>query len=455
MAVQIPRWLKTVATHFHAEGYELFLVGGAVRDQLLGRPTAEWDAATDAKPDTIETLFRQLGARGIGTVGKRFGTVTATIQGETLEVTTYRSEHYNHDSRKPITEFGSSIRDDLSRRDFTVNAIAANCRDGTLLDPFDGQADLKERIIRAVGNPTHRFHEDPLRMLRAIRFAVQLQFEIEDETLAAIGHERERFGILSAERVAQELNKILLSEQPSRGIQLIVETGLINYILPELLPSINLEFDPAEHKDIYGHILQVLDQTPPKLQLRWCALLHDIAKPSTRRKINGEYHFLGHENVGAKMARTILRRLKYPNEFIQYQTHLVRQHQRIPGYDGSWSDGGVRRFVRDAGEALDDLFAFAEADLTGKNERKRALYQSRRQELRARIEQLQKEAEIAKIKSPLDGQELMELFKRPAGPWIKPIKEHLLGLVLDGQLGEHDKERAAEIARQLLKDGGA
>ncbi len=450
MAIHLPQWLLELSEAFNSSGYRLYLVGGAIRAQLLGANVGEWDLTTEAKPIEIEGIIRKIGAKNIGTIGKRFGTITATFYDEPIEITTFRGEHYLDNSRKPVVNFGKSLDEDLSRRDFTINSIALEIKQGKIIDPFDGQADLNKKIIRAVGNPQTRFHEDPLRMLRAIRLSVTLDFAIEDETLKAIAAEKSRFAILSAERIAQEVDKILLSKKPGLGIRLLVETGLISYILPELIPSIDLEFDPKEHKDIYEHILQVLDQTPPDLQLRWCALLHDIAKPITRKKIAGEYHFLGHENVGAKMAKDILRRLKYSNDFINYQSKLVRLHQRIPGYDGTWTDGGVRRFVRDAGETLDNLFIFSEADSTGKNEHKLELYRQRRAELRERIEKLQREAEIAKIKSPLDGQELMELFKKPAGPWIKPIKEQLLALVLDGKLAESDKEKATKIAKEIL-----
>lgn len=450
--IKIPAWLAELASTFRQQGSDVFVVGGAIRDQIIGNNVREWDLATATRPDKTEDILRKLGAKNIGTVGKRFGTITANFHGETVEITTFRTEQYESSSRKPETAFGTDLKDDLSRRDFTINAIAYSPIRKEIIDPFGGQADIAKKIIRAVGKPSLRFSEDPLRMLRAIRFATQLDFDIEPETMRAIIDERERFGILSAERVSQELDKILLSPQPSSGMRLIVESRLIEYILPELIPSINLEFEAHEHKDIYHHILQVLDQTPPSLNLRWCALLHDIAKPLTRQKINGEFHFLGHENLGGKMARTILSRLKYPNDFINELVHLVRQHQRIPGYDGTWTDGGVRRFVRDAGEALDDLFLFAEADQSGKNERKLALYRSRREELKERISKLEEEAQIAKIKSPLDGSELMELFKRPAGEWIKPIKEHLLSLVLDGKLAENDKVKAMDIARKLVKD---
>jgi poly(A) polymerase len=450
MTCTAPIWCVELAKAFSQKGYRFFLVGGAVRDQLLGKEVTEWDGTTEAKPDEIEQVLRAAGAKNIGIIGKQFGTITAAFHGEQLEVTTFRGEQYRDDSRKPVTTFSATIEEDLSRRDFTINAVAFDVISQKIIDPYGGQADLSNNIIRAVGRPTSRFHEDPLRMLRAIRFAVTLGFAIEEETKQAICDEKDRIGMLSPERVAQEIDKTLLAKSPSKAVELYVETGLINYVLPELLPSIDLEFDPREHKDIYHHILQVLDQTPPNLALRWCALLHDIAKPQTRQKIGGEYHFLGHENVGAKVARGVMRRLRYSNEFTAHVVGLVRLHQRIPGYEPEWTDGGVRRFVRDAGDLLDDLFVFAEADQTGKNERKNTLYRSRRIELRARIDALQAEAEIAKIKPPLDGAELIALFNRPAGPWIKPIKEHLLELVLDGKLAADDKAEAENIARSIV-----
>lgn len=452
MEITLPGWIARIAQRFTQERKDFYVVGGALRDQLLGRESREWDVATNARPDKVLELLKVSGAKAIGTVGKRFGTITARIENDPIEITTYRSEQYAQDSRQPTVAFGDSLEEDLARRDFTVNALAYDPIQKITIDKVGGQADLAAKLIRAVGNGRDRFNEDPLRMLRAIRFAVELEFEIEPKTFAAIASEKERFAILSVERIQQELNKILLSARPSRGIELLRESGLIAYILPELLPSIDIEFDPREHKDIYHHILQVLDNTPPKLELRWCALLHDIAKPLTRKKIAGEWHFLGHENVGAKMAKQILSRLRYPNDFVIYVNQLVYLHQRIPNDAGDWSDGAIRRFVRDAGAALDDLFTFAEADSTGKNERKLALYQARRAKLRERIVELERLAEIAKIASPLSGEELMELFHRPAGPWIKPIKEELLRQVLDGELGPDDKAKAKTVAKSLIAD---
>ncbi len=450
MFLTVPTWLESLTKVFLESGHQLYLVGGAVRDELLERRFDEWDLATDAKPSEVEQILGGI-TKNIGLIGKRFGTVTADINGHNVEITTFRGESYDENSRQPTVEFGRSIEEDLSRRDFTVNAIAYDLIRPRLLDPHHGQADLEGRIIRAVGDPKNRFNEDPLRLLRAIRLAVTLDFTIEPATFAAIKLVPERLAILSAERIAQELDKILLAPKPSRGIDLLVESRLINYILPELIPCIDLEFDPTEHKDIYGHILQVLDQTPAKLALRWCALLHDIAKPLTRQKIGGEYHFLGHEVVGAKIAKIILQRLKYANKFIDYLFQLVYLHQRIPNNDGAWTDGAVRRFVRDADETLDDLFIFAEADSTGANKQKLEQYKKMRAKLEERIVELEKQAEIAKIRSPLDGEELMAIFHRPAGPWIKPIKEHLLQLVLDGQLDQEDKKTAERVARSLAR----
>ncbi len=356
--IAVPSWIKRLAESFKEKGHQFYIVGGAVRDQLLSRELTEWDATTDAKPTEIQTLLKTFKATQIGTLGAKFGTVTAKFHNEPIEITTYRKERYQPDSRQPDVSFGSSLQDDLSRRDFTINAIAYNPLSDQIIDPFHGQTDLERHLIRTVGQERDRFHEDPLRMLRAIRLALQLRFVIDPATLRAIERERERFAILSAERIAQELNKILLTDEPSVGVKLLVESGLISYILPELIPSIDLEFEPGEHKDIYHHILQVLDQTPPKLELRWCALLHDIAKPLTRKKIGGEYHFLGHEVVGARLAKTILRRLKYPNDFVDYVSRLVYLHQRIPNDQGNWTDGAVRRFVRDPGCAHDYLFTF-------------------------------------------------------------------------------------------------
>lgn len=447
----MPNWLKTLAESFKGNGFELYIVGGAVRNAIIGIDVAEWDLTTNALPDQIEAILRKH-TRSVGLIGKRFGTITAVIDSNQVEVTTYRGETYQTSSRHPVVSFGKSLLEDLARRDFTINAIAQNPTSNELIDPNHGQDDIKQKIVRAVGDAEERFNEDPLRMLRAVRFATKLGFNIEELTLNSIILQKAQIPSLSSERISYELDQVLLSDNPSSGVKLLVETGLISYILPELIPCIDLEFDPKEHKDIYQHILQVLDQTPPTLELRWTAILHDIAKPLTRKKIGNDYHFLGHEVVGARLAKDILRRLKYSNDFINYVAKLVYLHQRIPNNDGHWTDGAVRRFVRDAGETLQDLFTFAEADSTGSNTRKLERYSQMRQTLLKRIDDLNKEAEIAKISSPLSGEELMKMFNRKPGAWIKPIKAELLKLVLDGELSQDDKEKALEIAHKLVKN---
>lgn len=448
--MNVASWVKKINSYFRDAGFELYLVGGAVRNLRLNCAVDEWDFTTNALPDDIEKIFRSATVKNVYTVGKKFGTIGGEYWGEKIEVTSFRSEQYQVNDRRPVVTFGTSLEGDLERRDFTINALAYDISNDRLIDIVNGVQDLAARVVRAVGDPDKRFSEDPLRLLRAIRFATVLDFEIDERTYQSIITCRDNLASISAERIAQEMNKLLLSQKPSRGVQLLVETGLISYILPELIPSIDLKFDPSEHKDIYQHILQVTDQTPPKLELRWCALLHDIAKPITRKKINGEYYFLGHENVGAGIAKTVLRRLKYPSDFVQYVAKLVRMHQRLPNYDKIWSDGAIRRFVREAGEALDDLFVFASADFTGSNIRKKERYEQNRAELRQKISELEKLEQIAKIKSPLSGEELMKLFNRPPGPWIKPIKEHLLSMVLDGKLAQNDIETAENIV--LSKD---
>jgi len=450
MTVGVPNWLKEFARRYREHPAELYLVGGALRDQILGQDPKEWDMATSLKPSETEKLLKSLGAQNIGTIGRQFGTITAQIENHRVEITTFRGESYSSDSRKPEVNWGTDINEDLARRDFTINAIAYDFVRDRLIDPHSGQLDLNHKVIRAVGNPLDRFDEDPLRMLRALRFAAVLGFSIDQETYNAVIARRERLAIVSSERIAEELNRALLSPQPSRFVRLSVESALVAYFLPELIPTIDLEFDPAEHKDIYEHILAVLDKTEPKLELRWCALLHDIAKPLTRKKNGGLYSFHGHENVGAKIAQQVLRRLKYPNSFVDYVAKLVRLHQRLPNYNGDWSDGAIRRFVREAGETLDDLFSFAEADVTGSNLKKIASYRQNRQALRERIDELEHQAQIAKITSPLDGNELMAIFKRPAGPWLGEVKKYLLDLVLDGKLKQANKKTATELARKYL-----
>ena len=352
---------------FLAEGYELALVGGSVRDAILGRLGNDLDFTTNAKPEAALAILKGW-AESVWEIGIRFGTVGAMKDGYQIEITTYRAESYEADSRKPTVQFGETLADDLVRRDFTVNAMAVKLPEVEFVDLHGGIADLAAGLLRTPGRPEDSFADDPLRMMRAARFASQLEMTVEESALAAMTAMAERLEIVSAERVRDELSKLLLGEDPRRGLSLLVETGLTQYVLPEL-PALKLEIDEHHHhKDVYEHSLTVLSQaidletshepmTNPDLVLRLAALLHDIGKPKTRRfEANGGVSFHHHEVVGAKMARKRLKALRYPNDVVDQVTLLVELHLRFHGYSsGQWTDAAVRRYVRDAGDELTRL----------------------------------------------------------------------------------------------------
>lgn len=452
------RLFAILADRFKKAGKELYLVGGSVRDRLLRRPSPDLDFATDATPSETEAILAQPWPEGthltIYKIGEKFGTIGAVIDGQRVEITTYRGETYQEDTRKPEVQFLRSLGDDLARRDFTINAMAMAV-DGKIIDPFGGRSDLAGRYIRAVGNPDDRFNEDPLRMLRAIRFACQLGFEIERDTYAAILRRAKTLQKISWERRAEEMNKILLSPHSSEGLKLLYNSYLLDQVIPELLPMIGLQQrGDYHHKDVWRHTLQVVENTEPDLVLRWAATLHDIAKPATKSVDGSEVHFFGHEMLGAEMARQILQRLRFSSELIERITKLVRMHQRINLYESDWTTGAVRRFVREAGDELPLLFALSKADITSQREAKVAARLALVRELERRVEELKLEEETEKIKSPLDGNELMAIFGRPPGPWIRDVKERLLNAVLDGEIAPDDKAGAEAIAREFLATGG-
>jgi len=439
-----------LANRCAAEGFALYLVGGTVRDRLLGREVSDCDLATDAPPDAVKRLLAALPADNVWTVGERFGTIGAHVGGVTVEITTFRSEAYTPGSRKPAVRYGTSLEDDLARRDFTINAIAQDVTSDELIDPFGGQCDLEARVVRAVGDPDERFAEDPLRLLRAIRFVAQLDFGLAPETAAAIERRADLLLDISRERIAQEMSKLLVALRAADSLRLLCDLGLMQHIVPELLAMRGMRQDIYRYKDVFEHTLHVVENIEPELVLRWAALLHDIGKPRTISKIKGETHFFGHELVGVGMSRRILSRLRYDHDLIQRVTRLVGMHQRINNYEGDWTDGAVRRFMREAEDALDDLFLLSRADLTTRREDKRRAALRRLAELRERCDAIMAQEDVAKLRSPLDGNELMALFDRRPGPWIKPIKEHLLGLVIDGQLAQDDRDSAERIARDLM-----
>jgi len=447
----------TLAHAFHAQQKQLYMVGGTVRDVLLHRgQSADADLATDAHPDEIKRLVAPTRPTAVVLVGERFGTVRLHYDTTIVEITTFRSERYNPESRKPEVCFGSDLSEDLRRRDFTINALAHDPLNGQIIDLFNGRSDLDAHILRAVGEePDKRFDEDPLRLLRAVRFAAQLDFTIETETQHSIERQASKLQKISRERIRDEMNKLLLSEHPDKGLHLLVELGLIEWIIPEVLELRGVSQQPtqlrAPHtKDVYAHVLRVVERSAPRMKTRWSALLHDIAKPRTRTVKDNEVHFFGHEDIGSYMARDILKRLHFDRDFIESVARLVRLHMRANAYSSEWTDGAIRRLMLDSDDDFTDLLELSRADITSYRTDKVNRAEARVSELAERGQQLKEDAQRVPIKSPLDGNELMEMFGLGPGPWLRPIKEHLLSLVIDGELSPEDKESAAQIARVLL-----
>ncbi|MFF7340622.1 CCA tRNA nucleotidyltransferase [Streptomyces sp. NPDC008163] len=434
-----------LARRFQDAGFSLALVGGSVRDALLGRLGNDLDFTTDARPEDVLKIVRPW-ADSVWEVGIAFGTVGAQKNGYQIEVTTYRSEAYDRTSRKPEVSYGDSIEDDLVRRDFTVNAMAVALPEKVFIDPHDGRRDLAERVLRTPGTPEASFSDDPLRMLRAARFAAQLDFEVAPEVVTAMAEMAGRIEIVSAERVREELNKLLLSAYPRKGLSLLVETGLAQQVLPEL-PALRLESDEHHrHKDVYEHSLTVLDQAialeeeGPDLVLRLAALLHDIGKPRTRRfEKDGRVSFHHHEVVGAKMTKKRMTALKYSNEMVKDVSKLVELHLRFHGYgDGEWTDSAVRRYVRDAGPLLERLHKLTRSDCTTRNKRKAAALSRTYDGLEERIAQLKSQEELDAIRPDLDGNEIMQILGMGPGPVIGKAYAFLLELRLENGPLEHD-----------------
>ncbi|MFD5802292.1 CCA tRNA nucleotidyltransferase [Streptomyces sp. NPDC048171] len=439
-----------LARRFQEAGFSLALVGGSVRDALLGRLGNDLDFTTDARPQDVLKIVRPW-ADAVWEVGIAFGTVGAQKDGYQIEVTTYRSEAYDRTSRKPEVSYGDSIEQDLVRRDFTVNAMAVALPEKTFIDPHGGLDDLAARVLRTPGTPEESFSDDPLRMMRAARFAAQLDFEVAPEVVAAMKDMAGRIDIVSAERVRDELNKLILSAHPRKGLTLLVESGLADRVLPEL-PALRLERDEHHrHKDVYDHTLIVLEQAMaletegPDLTLRLAALLHDIGKPRTRRfEGDGRVSFHHHEVVGAKMTKKRMTALKYSNDLVKDVSRLVELHLRFHGYGtGEWTDSAVRRYVRDAGPLLDRLHKLTRSDCTTRNKRKASALARAYDGLEDRIAQLQEQEELDAIRPDLDGNQIMETLGVPPGPAVGQAYKHLLELRLENGPMEHDAAVAA------------
>lgn len=435
---------------FRAAGHELALVGGPVRDAFLGRASNDLDFATSATPDETQRLLAAWGDAHWD-IGKEFGTIGARKGDVVVEVTTYRTDRYDPESRKPLVEFGDSLDGDLSRRDFTVNAMAVRLPELTFVDPFDGLTDLARKVLRTPIAPERSFDDDPLRMMRAARFAAQLSFHVEHGTLAALVAMAARIEIVSAERVQAELSKLATSPNPRAGLEVLVDTGLADHVLPEL-PALQLEIDEHHrHKDVYEHSLIVLDQAiaqetgpdgpvpAPDLVLRLAALLHDVGKPATRRfEPGGGVSFHHHEVVGAKLVSKRLRALKYEKQVVKDVARLVELHLRFHGYgDGEWTDSAVRRYVTDAGPLLERLHRLTRADCTTRNRRKAQRLSDAYTHLEKRIEALREQEEIDAIRPDLDGNRIMEILGIGPGREVGQAYKHLLGLRMEhGPLGE-------------------
>ncbi|MCP2340544.1 poly(A) polymerase [Actinomadura rupiterrae] len=435
---------EDLAARFAAAGHELALVGGPVRDALLRRPTKDVDLTTDAPPQRILELIDGW-ADAVWTIGIEFGTVGLRKDGHELEITTYRSETYDPKSRKPEVAYGTSLVEDLRRRDFAVNAMAVKLPAYEFVDPFGGLTDLGAGLLRTPGRPEDSFGDDPLRMLRAARFASQLGFSVAPDVVAAMTEMASRIEIVSAERIRDELSKLLCGAHPREGLALLVDTGLAAHVLPEL-PKLRLEIDEHHrHKDVYEHSLIVLEQAiaqeedGPDLVLRLAALLHDIGKPKTRRfESGGRVSFHHHEVVGAKMARKRLTELRYPKDVIGEVSRLVELHLRFHGYGtGEWTDSAVRRYVRDAGPLLSRLHKLTRADCTTRNKRKADRLRRTYDELEERISRLAEEEELASMRPELDGNEIQEILGIRPGPLVGRAYKHLLDLRLDqGPIGK-------------------
>jgi len=455
----VPSMAVELGELFDSAGFELALVGGSVRDMLLARPSYDLDFATSALPEQTESILKRW-TNSVWDIGKEFGTIGAKKGDLIVEITTYRTDDYDPDSRKPGVQFGKELSGDLSRRDFTINAMAIRLPSQTFVDPYGGLSDLLAKTIRTPVTPAQSFSDDPLRMMRAARFAAQLNFQVEPKTVQAITEMADRLKIVSAERIQAEFNKLLLSDNPKAGLTVLVDTGLAQVFLPEL-PALQLEIDEHHrHKDVYRHSLQVLDQAiaqetdesgpvpHPDLVLRLASLLHDAGKPATRRfEKGGGVSFHGHDVVGARLIRKRMKALKYDKATTNDVCRLIELHLRFHGYGkGEWTDSAVRRYVTDAGPLLDRLHMLTKADCTTRNVRKAQQLWDSYDELEARIVALRMKEALDAIRPDLDGNQIMQILGLKPGPVVGKAYQHMLALRMEqGPMTE-------EAAIAALKD---
>lgn len=440
-----------LASVFHEAGHQIYLVGGSVRDALLDRPVEDYDFATDARPEQISSLLERW-ADSVYHVGATFGTVAGVKDGLEVEVTTFRDELYREDSRKPIVTFSDDITHDLSRRDFTVNAVALSLPDLKAVDPYDGLADLATETLRTPREPALAFTDDPLRMLRLFRFQATLGFTPDPAAVAAVVEMAPRLEIVSAERVRDELSKLLLAPTPGQALRMTVDTGLADHFLPELR-ALQMEQDPEHrHKDVLAHTFAVVDKTSPDLTLRLAALLHDIGKPATREFHDSGVTFHHHEVVGARIARNRLRALRYPREVVEDVSQLVFLHLRPHTLKLGWTDSAVRRYVRDSGPLLEMLNELVRCDVTTANQKRAREIQAGIDELEERIAELAEREELARLRAPIDGHQVMEYLGIEPGPKIGEVMGVLLEKRIDD--GPYSTAEAFGIVREWAVSAG-
>ena len=449
----IPAPIKEIARILNMEGFQCFLVGGSVRDSIMGFTPNEYDIATNAKPEDVQRIFKYTIPTGI-----KHGTILVILDDMHVEITTFRSDGNYSDGRHPDkVEYTASIEDDLPRRDLTINAMAYNVLDGTLIDMFDGMKDIKNKIIRSVGNPYERFTEDGLRIMRAIRFATKLNFNIEKETFEAICHSTGMLTSIAYERIREEFNGILISDNPFRGIELLRKTGILALIMPELMQGFGVSQNRFHKYDVYYHILHTIQSVEPleteelTLLVRLAALFHDIAKPMVQKKVSKQEEpvYYNHEVVGANVAKKIMKRLKYSNAEIDFVTLLVRQHMFY--YQDEWTDGAVRRFMKAVGiENIKPLLKLREADRLGSGNRKDKESKAI-PKLLARIDKIIEEENAITVKDlKINGNDLMKEFNLKPGPIVGKILNYLLDLILD-EPSLNDKEKLMEKTKLFLE----
>ena len=450
----VPAAAQALGAVFGAAGHELHLVGGTVRDALMDRPSQDLDFATDARPERVLELIRPL-ASTVWTTGIDFGTIGAQVEGVMCEITTYRADRYDRVSRNPLVEYGDSLSGDLLRRDFTINAMALSVTgDRVFTDPFGGLGDLVKYVLRTPAAAVESFADDPLRMLRAARFVATLGMQPTADVVVAMTELAEQLARITAERVQTEISKLLLGPDPRTGLELLVDTGLADIVLPEL-PALRMADDEhGQHKDVYAHTLQVLEQaidledSGPDLVLRMAALLHDIGKPATRAfQPGGRVSFHHHEVLGRDLTRRRLRELRYSKQFVADVSRLVFLHLRFYGYrDGDWTDSAVRRYVVDAGPLLPRLHKLVRSDCTTRNKRKAAMLSAAYDSLEQRIADLHEREELDAIRPDLDGNEIMKILGLPPGPAVGQAWQFLKDLRMER--GPLDRDEAiAELKR--------